>query len=334
MANYNQRFITYDQYLALQQIGIPYEGFVRGLGYTYPQAYAVPPVHHQPHSQVQHVPDSYSFYSRGMMQVVDSSDEMRMRSYNLKPDDIIQQIVHSDGNGNVVINLGNGQFLTAPADNYKVDVRIGDGADGQMLNINATNTATGQQMTSMPSLLREFKKNFGELSKQPNQLKLLANLQANIEQEEISLASVGTAVGLGCSSMCEKQFSMALARSFKYTNSNTIIKPAEVMFKLPVNNAYLSPNVVKNSITTFKSIGWAGGVYCSLDTYNQWKMNQIDIDRFVCDEVSTVYSTIGGIPGASWGVGWELGRSITQMTWYNEWKKESWYPFREKYLGY
>lgn len=63
-------------------------------------------------------------------------------------------------------------------------------------------------------------------------------------------------------------------------------------------------------------------------------MNQIDIDRFVCDEVSTVYSTIGGIPGASWGVGWELGRSITKMTWYNEWKRDSWYPFREKYLGY
>jgi hypothetical protein len=52
------------------------------------------------------------------------------------------------------------------------------------------------------------------------------------------------------------------------------------------------------------------------------------------EEASNGYSTFGGIYGASWGIGWEMGRTITEFDWYQDFKKEVWYPWRQKNLGY
>lgn len=46
------------------------------------------------------------------------------------------------------------------------------------------------------------------------------------------------------------------------------------------------------------------------------------------------YASLGGIYGAAWGVGWELGRKLTELPSYVKFKDEHWYPVRYKVLGY
>ncbi len=36
----------------------------------------------------------------------------------------------------------------------------------------------------------------------------------------------------------------------------------------------------------------------------------------VAEQGTNVISTFGGIYGAAWGVGWELGRAVTSIPWY------------------
>ena len=52
------------------------------------------------------------------------------------------------------------------------------------------------------------------------------------------------------------------------------------------------------------------------------------------DQTSNALSTFGGIYGASWGIGWELGRGITNLNSYQEWKQNTWLPWRNVNLGY
>jgi len=35
-----------------------------------------------------------------------------------------------------------------------------------------------------------------------------------------------------------------------------------------------------------------------------------------------------------WGVGWEIGHAITNIPSYQEWKQETWLPWRKEKLGY
>ncbi|MCA4897903.1 MAG: hypothetical protein ING88_03905 [Cytophagales bacterium] len=60
--------------------------------------------------------------------------------------------------------------------------------------------------------------------------------------------------------------------------------------------------------------------------FNTWNL--------IVEQGSNVYSTLGGVYGAAWGVGWELGRAVTNIPGYQAWRNNTWLPFREKYLRY
>ena len=60
--------------------------------------------------------------------------------------------------------------------------------------------------------------------------------------------------------------------------------------------------------------------------YNQWQR--------VTEQGTNVYSALGGLPGAAWGIGWGLGEEITETSSYQQWKQESWLPFRMEYFDY
>ncbi|MCF8284672.1 MAG: hypothetical protein K9I48_06815, partial [Sphingobacteriales bacterium] len=90
----------------------------------------------------------------------------------------------------------------------------------------------------------------------------------------------------------------------------------------------------KTISNTFKWAGRGLGAYSAYSTNQQFQNGEISFQRMILDQASNVYSTFGGIYGAAWGVGWEAGRGITQMGWYQQWKQDVWYPWREEHLGY
>jgi hypothetical protein len=52
------------------------------------------------------------------------------------------------------------------------------------------------------------------------------------------------------------------------------------------------------------------------------------------EQGTVVFSTFGLVHGAAWGVGWEIGRGITSIPSYQEWKKNTWLPWRKETLKY
>lgn len=74
--------------------------------------------------------------------------------------------------------------------------------------------------------------------------------------------------------------------------------------------------------------------------YNAYDINQkhdageISDVQMVLEQASNTVSTFGGAVGAAWGVGWEVGRAITTIPFYQQWKVEVWYPWRKEKLGY
>lgn len=86
--------------------------------------------------------------------------------------------------------------------------------------------------------------------------------------------------------------------------------------------------------TVFKVGGYLLGGYNAYSTYNSYKNGEISSSRLTIDQTSNAYSTFGGLYGAAWGVGWESGRAITNMGFYQQWKQDVWYPWREEHLGY
>ena len=52
------------------------------------------------------------------------------------------------------------------------------------------------------------------------------------------------------------------------------------------------------------------------------------------EQGSNLGSTFGGIYGAAWGIGLELGRTISTFDWYQDFKQNTWIPWREEQLGY
>ena len=73
--------------------------------------------------------------------------------------------------------------------------------------------------------------------------------------------------------------------------------------------------------TGLKLGGWALGIYGIYDTqaqYHRDKKNGVSVNnaRLVLDQISNGVSTFGGLYGASWGFGYEMGKSYGPSKWY------------------
>lgn len=75
-----------------------------------------------------------------------------------------------------------------------------------------------------------------------------------------------------------------------------------------------------------------------LGAYSQTNLimnrKQIGNFNFVIESGVNAISTFGGINGAAVGLGWEMGRYITNTSWYQNWKYQTWLPYRYKTFGY
>ncbi len=88
--------------------------------------------------------------------------------------------------------------------------------------------------------------------------------------------------------------------------------------------------------TTHNAIKWTGRALGAWNAYSiseQRRSGNISNMQWTLEQGSNAYSTLGGIYGAAWGIGWELGRSITNTSWYQETKFNFWYRRWERKIG-
>jgi RHS repeat-associated protein len=124
----------------------------------------------------------------------------------------------------------------------------------------------------------------------------------------------------------------------KMYNANTwfSIKKMKTYSQNFNGNGYTGGKVA-SSLRIANKIKWAGralGAYNAWNTSEAYYEGRIDGFSFVTEQSSNIYSTLGGQYGAAWGIGWEAGRWITYRKFYQQWKQETWYPWRKENLGY
>jgi RHS repeat-associated protein len=90
----------------------------------------------------------------------------------------------------------------------------------------------------------------------------------------------------------------------------------------------------KKLSTGLKIGGHALGAYNAVNIELQYSSGKISQFQRITEQGSNVFSTFGGLHGAAWGVGWEMGRAITTIPSYQEWKQNTWLPWRKDNLGY
>jgi RHS repeat-associated protein len=89
----------------------------------------------------------------------------------------------------------------------------------------------------------------------------------------------------------------------------------------------------KKVSTGFKIGGYGLGILSAYDIRQQNKAGEISDKQMYIEQASNLFTTIGGIYGAAWGAGWEIGRGITKTEWYQEMKFNLFYDYWESKVG-
>ena len=115
MANYVESYITLEEFKVMQLLKVPYTGFVRGIGYTYPEYFPL------------EIPlPNYSYWNSKpvYVQAMDTSSEAIIRSLQISTDKLASLLVHSQGN-EYYFNMGNGNIIAIPINvqtNFSVNI--------------------------------------------------------------------------------------------------------------------------------------------------------------------------------------------------------------------
>ncbi len=78
-----------------------------------------------------------------------------------------------------------------------------------------------------------------------------------------------------------------------------------------------------------KALGFWNAAFIEIGRRN----GEISNTQSILEQGTNAFSTLGGIPGLAWGIGWELGRFTTGMEWYQESTYRYWYNRWEKRYG-
>ncbi len=115
-------------------------------------------------------------------------------------------------------------------------------------------------------------------------------------------------IGMGVEYAGGKMFSKAAKTWFDPTQWKTYNQ------RFFGNQYTIRQATAKKASLGFKYLGYGIGLYQGIGIlYN----DDITGRDKIIESSSNVISTIGGMYGAAWGIGWESGRMITQSDWYN-----------------
>ena len=113
-------YITSEEFNVLQEWQVPYAGYIKGVGYTYPKFLTSECFIGIENS----ICTSKDYFVHPIaIQFLDSSVEAKFKSYNFSEDDILNKItIHKDSNMTTYI-VGE-KFVTVPTNNHRVKVKI------------------------------------------------------------------------------------------------------------------------------------------------------------------------------------------------------------------
>ena len=72
----------------------------------------------------------------------------------------------------------------------------------------------------------------------------------------------------------------------------------------------------KKTSKNISRLGYLLGLYNAINIYNQYKNNKISASEMIIEEFVNGLGTAGGLYGASFNLGWELGRVVSTTNWY------------------
>ncbi len=136
-------------------------------------------------------------------------------------------------------------------------------------------------------------------------------------------AYAGTAASIGSEMFYSKTYGTWMGKNFK-------------MYQQTFHGNGSVGGMNKFGKTTSNAIKWGGrivGAYSGYKTIEQRVNGEIGTGWMTAELGTTGISTFGGLYGAAWGVGWELGRAVTNMGWYQEAKFNFWYNRWESQVG-
>lgn len=84
----------------------------------------------------------------------------------------------------------------------------------------------------------------------------------------------------------------------------------------------------------FQYAGWGLGAWNAFSIEDERQNGKIDRTKWILEQSSNAISTLGGLEGAAWSLGWESGRYITNNTeWYQNMKFNYSYNHWEDLIG-
>ena len=89
----------------------------------------------------------------------------------------------------------------------------------------------------------------------------------------------------------------------------------------------------KISSRTFESAGWILGAWNAYSIEDERQNGKIGWTKWTEEQTSNAISTLGGLEGAAWSLGWESGRIITNTEWYQNMKFNYYYNHWENQVG-
>jgi RHS repeat-associated protein len=135
---------------------------------------------------------------------------------------------------------------------------------------------------------------------------VVSDKKAKKESGDNGLALAG--LGYGASYGETKMFSEKAGSWFSMQQWKTYSQ------KFKGNQYAGSVKTAKNISRGFKGFGYGIGLYSE---YGILTDDDISNRDKAVETGSNIISTFGGLHGAAWGIGWELGRRVTQTDWYN-----------------
>lgn len=140
MANFVDSIITPEDFMVLQNWKVPFTGFIKGVGYTYPEYRSF----ELPTNWSLTNPTWGDWISQPIaVQVIDSSPEAVFRSMNYTEKDILEHIKKDNGNGTLTFTIGD-QSIIVPENNYQIRINI-DEAEG-FVKIGVKDNVTGNML--------------------------------------------------------------------------------------------------------------------------------------------------------------------------------------------
>jgi hypothetical protein len=346
--------ISKEQYEYCLTNNIPYTGYIKGVGYaSLIYGNILPPTYglFNPPGRMSSYNDTFCmpFYSA----VIESSPYLIAKSYDINTEDVVQALT-TISKGYISVYLGKGQGVTVPVDESTVIINLTDTGSELFIEVKVTSKTLVYPRANRIDLLEfisDYKTAQGKLkftdqtdafkdvlSVEKNKLNAVADAVNHFRQERGVIKDnnqeQGDASGLGLA------FAGAglTAGEVKMFNANSwySLKQMKTYSQSFNGNGYTGGKIAhaQTISTTLKWTGRALGAYNALSINDQYTSGELSNDRMVIEQGSNLYSTFGGIYGAAWGVGWELGRTISTFGWYQDFKQNTWYPWRQEHLGY